>query len=70
MNKETLELTVEGMSCSHCESAVKRAVGALAGVDAVRVDLQSKQVTVDLDADKVSRQMVKDSIEEEGYQVK
>lgn len=29
---ETQLLNVEGMSCSHCESAVKTAVGALPGV--------------------------------------
>ena len=34
------------MSCGHCEAAVKQALGRVAGVDAVKVDLSSKLVTV------------------------
>ncbi|MBK5245446.1 MAG: heavy-metal-associated domain-containing protein, partial [Eubacteriaceae bacterium] len=41
---EKLTLNVEGMSCSHCEKAVKNAVGALDGVASVDVDLAQKTV--------------------------
>ena len=54
MAKETKVLNVEGMSCSHCENAVKKSVGALNGVDNVIVDLKGKKVTVEYDADKVT----------------
>ena len=37
---------VEGMSCGHCEAAVRDEVGKLGGVEAVEVDLASKQVVV------------------------
>lgn len=36
-------LLVEGMSCGHCEMAVKKAVGALEGVESVVVDLGAKR---------------------------
>ncbi len=32
MSSEVKILIVEGMSCSHCENTVKKAVGALNGV--------------------------------------
>lgn len=62
-------LNIEGMSCSHCENAVKKAVGALEGVSAVAVDLKGKTVTVEYDSSKVSLDRIKNEIEEQGYDV-
>ncbi|MGE5417846.1 MAG: copper chaperone CopZ [Acidobacteriota bacterium] len=70
MANETIILNVEGMSCSHCENSVKKAVGALNGVNAVNVDLKGKRVTVDMDTEKVSPETIKDVIEDQGYEVK
>ena len=42
----TLTFTVPGMTCGHCEAAVKGEVGKLAGVADVAVDLATKLVTV------------------------
>lgn len=43
-----MELTyiVDGMTCGHCTAAVEEEVGAIAGVDAVSADLESKVVRV------------------------
>jgi copper chaperone CopZ len=38
--------SVPGMSCAHCERAVSTEVSAVAGVDDVAVDLETKLVTV------------------------
>ena len=62
-------LNVEGMSCSHCENAVKKAAGELDGVSVVAVDLTGKTVTVDYDAAKVTLAEIKNAIEEKGYDV-
>lgn len=69
MSKEIKTLNVEGMSCSHCENAVKKSVGALDGVDNVTVDLKGKQVTVDFDSSKVTVEAIKEAIEDQGYDV-
>jgi copper chaperone len=37
---------VTGMTCDHCVQAVRGEVSAVAGVDAVEVDLASGRVTV------------------------
>jgi len=66
---EKLTLNVEGMSCSHCEKAVKNAVGALDGVASVTVDLAEKTVVVEYDPSKGSPESFKLAIEEEGYKV-
>jgi copper chaperone len=70
MAKEVKILNVEGMSCSHCENAVKKAVGGLTGVDGVSVDLKGKKVTVEFDSDKVNLGAIKEAIEDQGYDVK
>lgn len=62
-------LRVNGMSCEHCVKAVTKAVGALAGVEAVAVDLAKKTVTVDYDPDKSSLDKIKVEIEDQGYEV-
>lgn len=69
MAKEVTNLTVLGMSCSHCEASVKKAVGALQGVDSVGVDLKGKKVTVEFDPGKVDLKAIKNAIEDQGYDV-
>lgn len=64
---QQLVLTVPGMSCGHCEAAVKREVGAVAGVAAVDVDLDSKLVTVHGEA--LDRDEIVTAIDEAGYDV-
>ena len=62
-------LNVEGMSCSHCENAVRKSVGALEGVHSVEVNLEGSTVTVEYDDSKVSQGRIKHEIEEQGYDV-
>lgn len=66
---EKAVLNVGGMSCSHCENAVKKAVGELDGVDLVTVDLQGKTVTVIYDASKATLDSIRNEIEDQGYDV-
>jgi copper chaperone CopZ len=63
----TLTLTVPGMSCGHCEAAVKGEVGKVAGVTGVDVDLATKLVTVH--GGPVDRAAVVAAIDEAGYEV-
>jgi len=66
---EKIIINVEGMSCSHCVNAVTKAVGGLDGVSDVKVDLEAKTAAVDYDYDKVTPEIIKAAIEEEGYDV-
>ena len=44
---DRLTLAVEGMTCSHCQSAVTRALRECPGVESAHVDLQAKQALVE-----------------------
>ena len=63
----TLVLSVPGMTCGHCEAAVKHEVGAVAGVTAVAVDLDTKDVTVTGSAS--NRDAIVEAIDEAGFDV-
>ena len=64
---ETLTLSVPGMTCGHCEAAVKQEVGALSGVASVDVDLDTKDVTVTgVELDRVA---LVEAIDEAGFDV-
>ncbi|MFN8215099.1 MAG: heavy-metal-associated domain-containing protein [Solirubrobacterales bacterium] len=43
---DSVTYRVPGMSCEHCRAAVSEELSAVAGVDAVGVDLETKLVTV------------------------
>jgi copper ion binding protein len=58
--------SVPGVSCAHCEHAIKETVGVLAGVSAVEVDLDRKLVTVRGDAADAD---VRAAIDDAGYDV-
>ena len=56
---------VPGMSCSHCESAVREEILALPGVDDVVVDLETKRVEVT--GSNLDDVAIRSAIEEAGY---
>ncbi len=70
MATEVKTLNVEGMSCSHCENSVKKAVGELEGVESVAVDIKGNKVTIEFYPERISVDTIKDAIEDQGYDVK
>ena len=69
MALEFVKLNVDGMSCSHCENAVKKSVSALEGVSNVNVSLKENTVSVEFDPTSVSVKMIKEAIDDQGYEV-
>ena len=63
----TITLSVPGMTCGHCEAAIKQEVGAVAGVDGVDVDLETKDVVVT--GTSLDRDALVAAIDEAGFDV-
>ena len=57
---------VPGMTCAHCVRAVESEVGALAGVEAVRADLDTK--VVEVAGDPLDDGAIRAAIVEAGYE--
>ena len=67
---ENIVLKVEGMSCNHCVKAVEGSVGKLSGVTAVKVNLAEGIVNVEYDKNQVALEIIKETIDDQGYDVK
>ena len=63
----TITYKVPDVSCSHCQAAISRAVGALSGVETVEVDLESKTVTIT--GEPLDEQALVAAIDDAGYDV-
>ena len=61
------KITVDGMTCGHCEAAVTQALQDLAGVQRVEVDLDKGEATVETEA-RVEPEQLLASVREEGYE--
>ncbi|RAP75849.1 copper ion binding protein [Paenibacillus montanisoli] len=64
---QTTILKVEGMSCGHCVNSVEGAVNKLGATG--KVDLKTGSVTIEFDESKVTLDVIKEAIEEQGYEV-
>jgi copper chaperone len=66
---EKITLNVQGMSCDHCVKAVEGSVGKLNGISSVKVDLKANTVAVEFDQQAVSIEKIKETIDDQGYDV-
>ena len=64
--KKTMK--IEGMMCMHCEAHVKKALEALAEVDAAVVSHTEGTAVLTLNAD-ISDDVLKKTVEDQGYKV-
>jgi copper chaperone len=64
----TTQFHVNGMSCGHCVNAVRTEVGAIPGVQDVRVELPTGAVTV-VSTGPIERTALQAAIYEAGYQL-
>ncbi len=62
----TLEFRVPGMTCGHCESAVKSEISQLPGVSSVTVDLGTKAVVVE--GTELDREAIWAAVDEAGFE--
>ena len=63
----TLSYSVPGVSCAHCRAAITEHVSAVAGVEAVEVDLDAK--TVSVTGEGLDEQAIVAAIDDAGYEV-
>jgi copper chaperone len=63
---QTITYTVPGMSCGHCKAAVTAEVSAVAGVESVDVDLETKLVRIS--GENLDDAALRAAIDEAGYE--
>jgi len=65
----TIELPVTGMTCASCVARTERALGKVAGVDKVAVNLATERATVTFDPHAVLTGDIVAAVEDAGYGV-
>lgn len=60
-------LTVTGMSCGHCVNSIESALKEIGA--AAKVNLENKTVKAEFDESAVSLDKIKETIEDQGYNV-
>ena len=65
----TMIISVPEIHCDHCKHSIEGALAPLPGVRRVRVDVEERTVTVEVDGSGVDRSRVVAAIEEQGYEV-
>ncbi|MCM3597928.1 copper chaperone CopZ [Metabacillus idriensis] len=66
---EKTTLNVQGMSCGHCIKSIEGNIGKLSGVNSVKVNLDSGTVEVEFNPDDVTLDKIKETIDDQGYEV-
>ncbi|WP_422487270.1 heavy-metal-associated domain-containing protein [Gudongella sp. DL1XJH-153] len=61
-------MMVEGMTCGHCEMAVKKSLSGVDGVQDVVVDLSTGKVEVE--GDNLQDNLLIEAVDDAGYEVK
>lgn len=66
---ESTTLVAPDISCEHCQHAIEGAVGKLAGVNNVKVDIPAKTVHIDYDPGIVKLTKIEEVLDDTGYTV-
>ena len=67
MEKGHVTLVITGMTCGHCVAAVKKALAAVPGVEAVEVTLSPPRAVIAFDPSRTTVEMLTKATAEEGY---
>ena len=66
---ESTILVAPDISCEHCQYAIEGALGKLAGVDTVKVDILTKTVHIEYNPQKVTLTKIEEVLDDTGYTV-
>jgi copper chaperone len=66
---ESTTLIAPDISCEHCQHAIERELGKLAGVNTVSVDIPTKTVHLTYDPQKVTLAKIEEILDDTGYTV-
>lgn len=66
---ESTTLVAPDISCEHCQHAIEGAVGKLAGVSDVKVDIPTKTIHFTYDPQKITLVKIEEVLDDVGYTV-
>lgn len=70
MAVQNIAFNVEGMKDNNSSDTIKNSLTVLNGIFDVIVDLDAKRVAVEYDEERLSAEIIKETIEDSGFNVK
>jgi copper chaperone len=67
---EKITLTIEGMTCAHCEMTVTKALKETSGVKSVNVSLDENTALIEYKSSKTSPEKLIEAVEKAGYKAR
>lgn len=67
---EDITLSIEGMTCAHCEMTVTKALREISGVKSVNVSLDENTAYIEYKSSKTSPEKLIVAVEKAGYKAK
>lgn len=69
MASANISITVEGLTADNCQ-AIKQAFEIINGVENIIVNIDNKKIVIEYDDEKIDEQLIRETIEDEGYTIK
>lgn len=69
-NVQKVELSIDGMTCTGCESAIQKTIDAFEGVYSSKADHQSGMAIIEIDSLAANITTIEEAINELGYNTK
>lgn len=69
MANANISFTVEGLTADNCQ-AIKQAIEIINGVENIIVNIDNKKIVIEYDDEKINGQLIRETIEDEGYTIK
>ena len=69
MANANISFTVEGLTADNCQ-AIKQALEIINCVDNIIVNIDNKKILIEYDDEKINGQLIRETIEDEGYTIK
>jgi copper chaperone len=63
-------IDVDGITCEHCVTTIKKSIESLSGIVSVNVDIQKQQVIVDFNGSLKNSEKILEKIGEAGFEVR
>jgi copper chaperone len=69
MASANISIAVEGLTADNCE-AIKKALEIINGVENIIINMDNKKIVIEYDDEKIDEQLIRETIEDEGYTIK
>jgi len=69
MASANISIAVEGLTEDNCD-AIKKALEIINGVENIIINMDNKKIVIEYDDEKIDEQLIRETIEDEGYTIK